>query len=401
MAISKIKINNVEHELQTTIQNVSGLEAQLNNKVSSNQGSANSGKVLGIGADGLVVPTESGGMASLRHDSANKTVVLENVSVDDTVAAGLTGLGITATAEELNYMDGVTSNVQTQLNEKAWLSQVLGNEGHIGQGETFGKNFLSCDTSNRFGTANQRAYWYKPDDTGWLNFPADLSGVALGMREVFYYDKDHILVKITEFLPYRGRIWHNVYDYGWSGWKSQIDADSSQALTNKTYNGYTLGNACSCSIIGGSSAYKIGTSNSLTTEAKVYYGLPTINGSHTYSANTNIYAPTSVGTSGYILRSNGSGAPSWISTVGGNGLLFTAIQTVSVNIAQYGFLDTTLTPTQYGGFTPIMATLAYPANDDMYCNKCFLSGNTIYLGIKAPHSSCNGTVGIFVLYVRT
>lgn len=31
----------------------------------------------------------------------------------------LTSLGVTATAAELNYVDGVTSNVQTQLNAKA------------------------------------------------------------------------------------------------------------------------------------------------------------------------------------------------------------------------------------------------------------------------------------------
>lgn len=36
-----------------------------------------------------------------------------------TAAAALTNLGITATATELNYVDGVTSNVQTQLNGKA------------------------------------------------------------------------------------------------------------------------------------------------------------------------------------------------------------------------------------------------------------------------------------------
>lgn len=49
----------------------------------------------------------------------------------------------------------------------------------------------------------------------------------------------------------------------------------------------------------------------LCTERDVYYGLPTINGSHSYNSNTNIYAPTSVGTKGQVLVSNGSGAPSW------------------------------------------------------------------------------------------
>lgn len=37
----------------------------------------------------------------------------------DVGSVTLTSLGVTATADELNYMDGVTSNVQTQLNAKA------------------------------------------------------------------------------------------------------------------------------------------------------------------------------------------------------------------------------------------------------------------------------------------
>jgi hypothetical protein len=39
-----------------------------------------------------------------------------------TAAAALTNLGLTATATELNYCDGVTSNIQTQLNNKMGVS---------------------------------------------------------------------------------------------------------------------------------------------------------------------------------------------------------------------------------------------------------------------------------------
>lgn len=46
------------------------------------------------------------------------------------------------------------------------------------------------------------------------------------------------------------------------------------------------------------------------TERAIYYGLPQINGSRSF-ASSSFYAPTSVGTSGYVLKSNGSGAPSW------------------------------------------------------------------------------------------
>lgn len=48
------------------------------------------------------------------------TVPVSKGGTGATTAAGaLTNLGLTATATELNYMDGVTSSVQTQLNKKA------------------------------------------------------------------------------------------------------------------------------------------------------------------------------------------------------------------------------------------------------------------------------------------
>ena len=53
----------------------------------------------------------------------------------------------------------------------------------------------------------------------------------------------------------------------------------------------------------------------------IYYGLPYINGSHSYTSNTRIYAPATVGTAGQILQSDGSGAPIWVdaSSIGGGG----------------------------------------------------------------------------------
>lgn len=76
---------------------------------------------------------------------------------------------------------------------------------------------------------------------------------------------------------------------------------------------YSLGTACAKSYTDSSSASAISTGTNLVTERDVYYGLPKINGSHTYNYNTNIYAPTSAGTSGYVLKSTGSGTPSWVS----------------------------------------------------------------------------------------
>ena len=45
----------------------------------------------------------------------------------------------------------------------------------------------------------------------------------------------------------------------------------------------------------------------------IYYGLPSINGTHSYDSDTAIFAPTSSGTSDYILKANNNAAPTWIS----------------------------------------------------------------------------------------
>lgn len=67
------------------------------------------------------------------------------------------------------------------------------------------------------------------------------------------------------------------------------------------------------SITNNTTATAVTTSTNLITANTLYYGLPTINGAHNYTSSTNIYAPTSAGTSGSILKSNGSGAaPTWL-----------------------------------------------------------------------------------------
>lgn len=101
------------------------------------------------------------------------------------------------------------------------------------------------------------------------------------------------------------------------------------ATTTPIYIGYAGAGLSTCSHF---AAY--GTTSSgarcikdlSVANAKTVLGIPTVyardigvNGtnwtfySSTNAATTSIYAPTSVGTSGYILQSNGSGAPSWTS----------------------------------------------------------------------------------------
>lgn len=71
-----------------------------------------------------VVTVES---LSTLHEHNKKTYVAKTdvISIDNggtgatTSEDALVNLGLTATADELNYCDGVTSNIQTQLNDKA------------------------------------------------------------------------------------------------------------------------------------------------------------------------------------------------------------------------------------------------------------------------------------------
>ena len=98
--------------------------------------------------------TKSGSTITLNGSDGSKTSV-----TDANTTYTLSSFGVTATATELNYMDGVTSNVQSQLNGKAASSHTHSNATtsaagflpKLGGGTT---NFLRAD-----GT------WAKPPDT--------------------------------------------------------------------------------------------------------------------------------------------------------------------------------------------------------------------------------------------
>ena len=78
--------------------------------------------------------------AVVQHYAGDGTAVVVCEGTNTT----LTGLGVTATAEELNYMDGVTSGVQTQLDSKVSAAQgtenagkalIVGDDGNVTCGE--------------------------------------------------------------------------------------------------------------------------------------------------------------------------------------------------------------------------------------------------------------------------
>lgn len=61
----------------------------------------------------------AGSNVTLTPDSSTNKITISSTGVGGGTVSSLTDLGINATAEELNYVDGVTSNIQTQLNGKS------------------------------------------------------------------------------------------------------------------------------------------------------------------------------------------------------------------------------------------------------------------------------------------
>ena len=131
-----------------TISQVSGLQDELDSKLESAD--------LSKYALKTDIPSLSGG-ASATFGQYVSGVTVSGHEVTVTKAAlpvtTLSSLGITATAAELNYVDGVTSNIQTQLNSKAnssALSNYLPLSGNE-DGPYFTGNVQIGDQSLYFG----------------------------------------------------------------------------------------------------------------------------------------------------------------------------------------------------------------------------------------------------------
>lgn len=73
-----------------------------------------------------------------------------------TAAAALINLGITATVTELNYVDGVTSNIQTQLNGKAASSHT---HSYAGSSSAGGAATSANKLNTNAGSATQPVYF--------------------------------------------------------------------------------------------------------------------------------------------------------------------------------------------------------------------------------------------------
>ena len=95
-----------------------------------------------------------------------------------TIPTALTDFGVTATASELNYVDGVTSNIQTQLNAKAASSHTH-TKSEISDFPTSMTPVAHNQASN---TINTMTGYSKPSSTSAIK-TTDTLNVAIGKLE--------------------------------------------------------------------------------------------------------------------------------------------------------------------------------------------------------------------------
>jgi len=106
-ASDKTKLDNLDSTISAAI----GEEASTRQKQDQLLEQAIEDK---LGADDII----AGSNVQVNHDDESGHVTISATVPEVTLAS----LGVTATAQELNYTDGVTSNIQTQLNGKAAAS---------------------------------------------------------------------------------------------------------------------------------------------------------------------------------------------------------------------------------------------------------------------------------------
>ena len=153
--------------------------------------------------------------------------------------------------------------------------------------------------------------------------------------------------------------------YGTKGSNSGLIIGDTTTSGNSSY--LILGNDCYASKwinLGVSGSISSGDHKAVDGNT-VYNKLPYINDDKSYNAGIHFYAPTSAGTDGYILKSNGSGAPSWVSqsSVMSNylplsgGTITGQIQKAGVSSSWVtGRTNAMIRQNSYTGYNPILST---------------------------------------------
>lgn len=216
-ASDKTKLNNLDSTISAAI----GEEASARQKQDQLLEQAIDDK---LGADDIV----AGSNVQVNHDEASGHVTISATVPEVTLAS----LGVTATAQELNYTNGVTSNIQTQLNGKAAASHTH-DDRYYTESET--NNLLAgkANTSHTHSAANITSGTLALDRIPTIT-DAKIQGMSAS-KLTGTIPQANLPSYVDDVLEYNGKS-----TFPKSGESGKIYVDTS---TNKTYrwsgSGYT------------------------------------------------------------------------------------------------------------------------------------------------------------------
>lgn len=158
-----------------------------------------------------------------------------------TAEAALTNLGLTATAAELNYMDGVTSNVQTQLDNKA------------ASGHTHTAAELIAMADSLFGTSSVGGVEFSYGADSGKNLLTEIAAMSQGLHTIYSISTtagNPNTIESFRCLTHKsavgfgwliafgslGSAYINYLDNGtWSGWVALYEATPAPLWTGTWY----------------------------------------------------------------------------------------------------------------------------------------------------------------------
>ena len=235
------------------------------------------------------------------------------------------------TNTELNYLDGVTSAIQTQIDSK-----LNSTGGTISSNLTVSGNLTVNGTTTTLNTATLEI----EDANITLNEGGNQSsaGAAAAGITIEMSDATDVRIGYDSTLASKFKI-------GDVGSESEIvDVDSSQTCTNKTIDAdnNTISNIGDEELKAGIDSAKLANGTVSNAEFQYLNGVTSDiqtqinsaltnpmdgNGQLIYGAGSGVATKLAAGTSGQVLQSNGASAPSWTTPAGG-----VSVTAVSSNI---------------------------------------------------------------------
>jgi hypothetical protein len=336
------------------------------------------------------------------------------------------------TSTELGYLDGVTSNVQTQLNAKAAssdLSKYLPLAGgtitgnikidnpciNIGGGYDSGHGSSSTKIFKFFSITLSSSAWQqnaiydltyagkqgckcyghlicKTTQGGNTGAVADAKvylynyGIV-GTFNAFYYVRSSDTV--VDFY-YSANDYSNldILDVKCSG-SSNNKGTFSKTTVSSLPTGYVQASLISFGASSGSKGSSTQpiyiNSSSQPTTCSTYAGgtKVTLNGTDKGASTASFYAPTTVGTNYNILTSNGSGAPSWSNTISPDSIEL--YRGGSTSAGHGGYIDF-----HYNASTEdFTARIIEYSTDIRVIGKLMIQAGTLYLGANQSYTVTN------------